>query len=78
MSHVAVYAYSLAVLLHALFGLYLFLSWRGAQTGGVLLTAVGASGVWAALNLWAAVTNGDAALLLALVGETLRSAACPD
>lgn len=75
MAEVATWSYGLAAVSYLLFGLYVFVAWRGALPGGVLLAAVLLSCLWtfaSAVNAW---QPGGTSLVLSAVLDVLRGAA---
>lgn len=75
MTEVAVWGYGFAAVVYFALGLYVFSAWRGGLPGGVLLTAVTLSALWA-VGCALAVRNSGAELgLWCTVLDILRGAA---
>ncbi|GHT93990.1 histidine kinase [Betaproteobacteria bacterium] len=73
MTAFAFWGYGFAACAYAIFGLYLYLAWRGGRIGGALLAAVGLSLLWALAQLWSNQKFGVDIHVVVLVLDVLRA-----
>ncbi len=71
-SDIAAWGYGVAAGAYALFGLYLFMAWRGGTAGAALLGAVSSSALWAAAGVVQARFPGDATQLASGILDVVR------